>query len=329
MKPVELCDAGVLQPFVNCLVQRGINADRLLERQRIPPELVASGSGKIIKQQAYRFFDEVERREGLRTFGLLDGDPYSLDNLGVIGQRLLQAVTLLDAIETLARLVESYAEGNIVWLERGAEISWLCCNAPLLERHDRIADQCSIMPLVEVIRLAAGAQWRPQQVRFYSLPTRTLEAIPLIADIETHFLAASTGIAFHTELLAQPVRTDPSTPASLRPDQPLLSASKSTSEALSIALQAMIGHRQLLTSNEAAELLGTSRTTLFRALEAEGVTYRQIIERVRFETAKDFLQDKGLSIKEIAYALNYSAPSNFVRAFQRISGVTPGAFRKT
>ena len=185
----------------------------------------------------YRFFEDVVRREGLATLGLLDGDPYSIEDLGAVGQALQQAVTLLDAIKTFGRLVHGFAEGNMVWLERGAETSWLHCYTPWLERDNHIADHCTILPLIEIIRLAAGAKWRPLQIYFYSVPTRALEATPLVADIETRFLSETACIAFETELLTQPVRADESSSSSNHQNESVPLASVTTSGALGVVLQ--------------------------------------------------------------------------------------------
>ena len=65
MKPIDLCEAGALQPFVNCMQRRGLEVEHYLEQQWISPAQVDSGEGKIIKRQAWKMFEEVQRREGL------------------------------------------------------------------------------------------------------------------------------------------------------------------------------------------------------------------------------------------------------------------------
>jgi AraC-like DNA-binding protein len=40
----------------------------------------------------------------------------------------------------------------------------------------------------------------------------------------------------------------------------------------------------------------------------------------------DFLNSGSYSVKEVAYNLGFSDPSNFARAFKRWEGVTPKAF---
>ena len=77
-----------------------------------------------------------------------------------------------------------------------------------------------------------------------------------------------------------------------------------------------------------AEMVGLSRVTLFRALAKEDTNYRQLVNRVGFRMAADLLENSPLSINEIAGELGYSSTGNFIRAFQRMSGLTPAAYRE-
>lgn len=68
--------------------------------------------------------------------------------------------------------------------------------------------------------------------------------------------------------------------------------------------------------------------TLQRRLAEAGTTYSRIVDEVRFEAARRLLEDRGLSLADIASALGYSDPANFTRAFARWSGTTPRAYRQ-
>ena len=68
--------------------------------------------------------------------------------------------------------------------------------------------------------------------------------------------------------------------------------------------------------------------TLQRRLAEAGTTDRRIVDEVRFEAACRLLEDRGLSLAEIASVLGYSDPANFTRAFTRWSGTTPSAYRQ-
>ena len=65
-----------------------------------------------------------------------------------------------------------------------------------------------------------------------------------------------------------------------------------------------------------------------RRLADEGVRFRELLNHVRFEVAVELLRDLKPSVSEIARRLGYDDSSNFARAFQRIAGVSPAAWRR-
>lgn len=327
MDSIDLCQAGALQPFVRCLDRRGIPTARYLERRYIPPELVASGDAKIIKRQAWRFFEDVERHEGIASLGFLDGDPTNVHGLGSLGQALLRAVTLKDAIDTFSRLVPSFAEGNSCWLQQGKETSWLCCRTRDLARSARVADHYTIVILREVIRLAAGADWEPSRIWLYSDAGNSTIGIPQIANANARFSQDRTAVAFPTKMLALTVGTPAGSTVPTSSMTLDTAESTNTADALRTVLSSLIEYRVLPTADETAEIIGKSRTTLYRALQAAGTNYRHLSERVRFDAACRLLGDRSLSIKQIAFEVGYAHQANFVRAFRQLSGYTPTEFR--
>jgi AraC-like DNA-binding protein len=69
--------------------------------------------------------------------------------------------------------------------------------------------------------------------------------------------------------------------------------------------------------------LGISERTLRRRLEQDGQTLRALVDDVRRERA-DALLAAGSSVKETAFALGFSEPSAFSRAYKRWTGTSPG-----
>lgn len=81
------------------------------------------------------------------------------------------------------------------------------------------------------------------------------------------------------------------------------------------------------TIEQVARHLHVSVRTLQRKLSAEGHTFKEIIETLRKEFAYSYLKRPELSISEIAYLLNYTDASAFIRSFRRWEGKTPNEFR--
>jgi len=324
MKSIDLCGAHALRPFVRCLKNQGIATDRLLEEQQIPPELVAEGSGHIAKRQAWRFFAEVSRSEGIGSLGFLCGDRFTIGDLGSLGQALSSAVTLKDAIGTFSRLVSTFAQGNTVRLDQGAERTWLSCHTERLGPTDFVPDDFTIVVLTGLIRLATGPAWRPQALRFQTAPSDCRKPSAEFSDLEVSFLNSGSAIAFPSSLLSMPLLSDGAVrkPPALEPF-----AALSSSDALRRILASLRPFRSIPDSRQAGEMLSVSRRTLSRSLKAEGVTYRQLLDRVRFDAARTLLLESDCRINEIAYETGYSGANNFVRAFRRFTGTTPTEFR--
>ena len=80
-------------------------------------------------------------------------------------------------------------------------------------------------------------------------------------------------------------------------------------------------------AEDIADLLAMHRRTLSRRLKGVGIGYRAITNEIRFEIARQLLQDTQVSLAQIAAALGYSEASAFTRAFRRWSGQTPTTWR--
>jgi len=76
-------------------------------------------------------------------------------------------------------------------------------------------------------------------------------------------------------------------------------------------------------------MVGISSRTLRRRLNGLGVSYSAMVENTRFRVARRLLTESEVKLVDITYAVGYSDPSHFTRAFRRISGLTPSAFRRS
>lgn len=86
---------------------------------------------------------------------------------------------------------------------------------------------------------------------------------------------------------------------------------------------------QFPTIEEVAASLNLSVRSFQRKLKEFGKTYKQLLDEVRLELAKSYLKKPDLSISEIAYLLDYSEPSAFIRSFKRWTGTTPSQYKQT
>lgn len=79
---------------------------------------------------------------------------------------------------------------------------------------------------------------------------------------------------------------------------------------------------------DVARRLATSPRTLQRALAAEGRTYRQVLDEVRWSVAAPLVTSTEIPLERIAERLGYADGKAFRRAFRRWAGVAPVVLRR-
>jgi len=77
----------------------------------------------------------------------------------------------------------------------------------------------------------------------------------------------------------------------------------------------------------AAEL-NVSISSLQKQLRHDNKNYQYILDSVRKNVAKEYLQSNTMSIVQVAEHLGFTSSSNFSRAFKRWLGVSPATYRK-
>ena len=81
------------------------------------------------------------------------------------------------------------------------------------------------------------------------------------------------------------------------------------------------------TARRVASALGMSERTFARRLQAEGTSFRQLVDDVRRDMARSYLSDPELTLAQVAYLLGYADQSAFSNSFRRWTGQSPRRFR--
>jgi AraC-like DNA-binding protein len=94
------------------------------------------------------------------------------------------------------------------------------------------------------------------------------------------------------------------------------------------AVRTQLGKHVAPTREAVAEALGMSGRTLHRKLQETGSSFRDILDDIRFELARDYLGNSVLTVEAIAQQLGFQESQSFIRWFRPIAGATPGEFRQ-
>ncbi|TAL16258.1 MAG: AraC family transcriptional regulator [Aquabacterium sp.] len=83
-----------------------------------------------------------------------------------------------------------------------------------------------------------------------------------------------------------------------------------------------------VTLQHVAQALTLAPRTLQARLDEHGVTYRELLDRVRRRQAERHLRDPAIPLSAVAAMLGFSDQSGFQHAFKRWTGDSPGAWRR-
>lgn len=204
-----------------------------------------------------------------------------------------------------------------------------CRDARFAKYHrHREAMLCGLMAR---LRALTGVEFLPIEARFahpgraHRVPVRAITGFPVIFDAER------TELVLPLTALDLPIPTyDPNLRRHLTDyADRLLSEQSASSTPLRARIEAHLARAlpgRIVPADEVAASLGMSRRTLARRLQEEACNFRQIVDELRYDLARRYIED-GLSIGEIAYFLDYADQAAFSTAFKRWSGASPGAFR--
>ncbi len=84
-----------------------------------------------------------------------------------------------------------------------------------------------------------------------------------------------------------------------------------------------------ITLTECADKLGVHHTYIWKVLKmVDDRSFQDYLEEYRLGEAKRMLLETNMTVQQIADELGYTNAQNFIRFFSKVTGVTPGKFKK-
>ena len=263
-------------------------------------------------------------------FGLLAGQKAAGASLGMVGILALHSPDVRSALRSLILYLHLHDQGAVPVLSVEQSIAMLgyAIYQSDTEGTDQIYDG-AIAITFNIMRELLGPTWRPTEVLFSHRAPNDLGPYLRFFQAPLRFDAEQTALVFPARWLnCQVAHADPRLHEMI--EQRIAALEGLSSDDLvgsvrRVLRTLLIGQRSSL--EQVAQLFSMHRRTLNRRLQRQGVTFQALVDEVRYEIARQLLENTCLSMCQIAAILDYADASAFTRAFRRWSGAPPTAWR--
>lgn len=310
-----------------------LDRQQVLTDAGIDGEMLARPDALLSMLDVMRLFMVVLRDCRDPGLGFEIGRRVQARSYHVLGYAVLSSSTLGDAVDRLLRF-EKLA-GNLGSTEmrpldeRRIQLRWSC---PLTGAPARFVIEAAITGWVTFARQLVDADKRPAAVFFRHPAPENPARYDEYFGCPVHFSADFDGVELDRELLSLPLSSaDPGLNQMMEREAASLMADYDAGSNLLNAVRSQA--YRLLADGEpsveaVADRLAMAPRTLQSRLRRQGVSFQEVLDRLRQTLAELYLRDARLSLTEIALLLGFSEQSSFTRAFRRWRGMSPARFRQ-
>ncbi|GEM80562.1 helix-turn-helix domain-containing protein [Vibrio superstes] len=315
---IPLIKTSAIRPFISRAERLGIPCKHYAKQVGLDIDVIKEYNCIIGERTLWRFIELIAKAETLSFFGYDTSKDEKAGNLSFIfAQTNAQSVTLADALQQLITLVSFESSACDISIEYLGDKAWIKRRPPFVKQDGSWQmEQYVIGKLIQFIRVFSHQDWMPEALKLTSpqapLPDELLS-------VEVEWECVFTEICFPIQFLSNTID-----PSSIQPFKETLAIKSGPYSDISLenfVRAQVLMHRTNM--DDVAEEVGISKSTLKRRLAKLGTSFSQLLEHTRFDMAVSLLESRRYSVYEIGYLLQYQYPENFMRAFKRISGLTP------
>ncbi len=324
--------SGAIQKLLDALRSEGIDPAPMLEALGLDAGAIADQDGRVPLEQLHALWEAAVTAVPRMEAAVVGAERYSPGDYGLVGFVAMNSATLGEAIRHSVRFLGLWTDDpgiefgddgtlRIVYRTRFADRLGL-----------RLATEATPAELLNAARLITQRPITPLSVRFTHPAPADTSAHQAFFGCPLLFEAPDIAMQLDPDDLALPLpKADAQLGAYLRQlaSQALERRGGSEPDELD-RIRGIIAEelqRGVPTLKIVAGRLATSQRTLRRRLEAEGTSFRVLLDHTRAELAENYVRDKRLPLSEVAFLLGFSEPSAFHRAFKRWTDSTPAAWR--
>jgi AraC-like DNA-binding protein len=322
---VPLIRLSSINPFLQELVARGLDARSMLEELGLPGQLPASSELFVAAPSIYEIVEESARVANDRYFAARLGASLDLLNWEPIADAANMATNIGELLNRFIVSLKQHASSIQYSVETVGDRATFRTQRVLVPDFPPAQNDAFYLGFMsKLMRSAVGDHWQPEKV----LATM---CDPSVAPPEFSDIRLLRGdhrgfsLAFPAEWLF--ARFEKNSFAARAKQTTDSYAPLSLIESVRIAIEPHI-HEDNLTVGKAAEICGLEKRHLSRRLKGKGTTLSREIARLREARASKALAKTNERIADIGMNVGFNDPTVFSRAFKNWTGKSPQAFRR-
>jgi AraC-like DNA-binding protein len=310
---------------------RGLGADPavLLEAAGLDAHALDRPDAAIPYASMGRLLSLSAERTGCEHVGVLAGRLWRLSDLGAVGEMVARSSTVAEALRMLSAHQSLNSGGGLAFLiERPPAIDLgYAIYHPGVVGIEYLFD-AAIGVGMQMMRELCGPAFVPLDVLLPHRKPADVTPWRALFRVTPRFDAEIAALRFAPSWLERPLASaDPRRlQAVLRTVERPRRDDDLVPRAMRVLRLLMLNGR--VSGEETASMLLMHRRTLNRRLKAQGTTFQAVLDRVRFEAARQLLEKTRLPLDDVAASLGYASVSPFMRSFRRWTGTTPGHWRR-
>jgi len=329
MEKQELPGIWLLEAFR----RGGVDTDRLARENPVETRRMLQAPGDLLPRDVNTILDACARLSGDGDFGLHMVDFVDPAMLGTYGYLLTNAPTIGRLLQLAEQFYPTFYRGSVLRLRSDGDLGSLeylvLGGATASGRHD---NEWSLGFFVDFIARKLEDGWVPTRTEFTHREPADTTALRRVFGGDIRFEAPRTAFAFETTILDRRINTTDAGLLRVLTDQAeilLMNFAQPNAFEATVRLQILAALEQGSASlDNVARNLALSRSTLKRRLTACGRTFRELRDSIVEEVSTRALAETEIEISAIATKVGYAELSSFDRAFKRITGMSPSAYRR-
>lgn len=296
----------------------------------VPHDVVRSPETHIPVDSMRDLFNHAARAVGSRIFGFQVGNCMTHQSYGLWMKYCAQAPNLREGLRRTVKCGPIQQPGaSLALVETGSVSIWrYLCPSGLIGNPMQLSDHL-IGPMMRFVQSFLGPDWRPEWVELDYPRDPLSDHLERALALPVRFGAPGVGLAIRKKDLnrrsTNPAKSPPIVFSDvLANEQGQQFDDSIRSVFLIVCLRLLDGRMDI---EGTAQALGWGVQSLQRALRREGTDYRTLLAEAKRIRAMSLLAETKLPVTEIALILGYSDHANFTRAFKKLTGIPPAAYR--